>query len=369
MAVAADVTEQVDARHELEKVTDTLKLSMEAANLGTWRMDKGSDNLIVSDIARKIHGIPLGTELSYKETLSVVVPEHRQRFAQAVETALANKGRFSEDYQVQPFDGSKRKWLNSTGKVELDANGEVTGVIGTILDITESKEDDLRKNDFIGMVSHELKTPLTSLSGYAQMLNLNAGRKSDDFVKDKSDRIRTQVRKMTTMINGFLNVSRLESGKIALQKRDFDLNDLIKEIVEETEMTSGSHDIIFEPTDTISLNADRDKIGTVLSNLFSNAVKYSPKGKRISIRAIVDNDDVTVSVHDEGMGIKAHDLEKLFDRYYRVDNKDTQHIAGFGIGLYLCAEIIERHEGKIWADSVPGNGSTFYFSLPLSVFR
>ncbi|MFD0751892.1 ATP-binding protein [Mucilaginibacter calamicampi] len=365
MAVAADVTEQVSARLELEKVTDTLKLSMEAANLGTWRTDWGTDNLFVSEIARNIHGIPADEELSFDKTLSVIVPEHRDRFLQAVLTAVETKSRFSEDYQIQPYDGTKRKWLNSTGKVELDTSGEVVGVIGTILDITESKEDELRKNDFIGMVSHELKTPLTSLSGHTQILNLHAKKTNDAFAKERLDKIGSQVKKMTSLINGFLNVSRLDSGKIALQKNDFDLNKLIGEMINESDLDNGSHEVIFNPIGEIVLNADRDKISSVLSNLFSNAVKYSPKGKRIDVNASVNNKHVTVTVRDEGMGIKAHDLQKLFDRYYRVQSKDTQQIAGFGIGLYLSAEIIERHHGRIWAESEMGVGSTFHFTLPL----
>ncbi|OOQ61552.1 ATP-binding protein [Mucilaginibacter pedocola] len=366
IAVAADVTGQVLSRQELEKVTDTLKLSMDAANLGHWRTDWGTDNLIVSDIARNIHGIPLGTDLSFDETLSVVVPEHRERFLQAVLSAVETKGRFSEDYQIQPFDGGKRKWLNSTGKVELDKNGEVIGVIGTILDITESKEDDLRKSDFIGMVSHELKTPLTSLSGYAQMLSLHARRTDDTFAKDKLEKVTTQVKKMTSMINGFLNVSRLESGKIALKKSLFDANALVAEIITDAELDITGYEVEFTPGGQITVNADRDKIGTVLSNLFSNAIKYSGKGKKITISTQSSDGELTICVRDEGMGIKPHDLEKLFDRYYRVDNQDTQYIAGFGIGLYLSAEIIERHEGRIWVESTVGVGSAFYFSLPLS---
>ncbi len=366
MAVAADVTEQVIARLELEKVTDTLKLSMEAANLGTWRTDWGTDNLFVSDIARNIHGLPLHEELSFDKTLSIIVPEHRDRFLQSVLNAVKTKGHFNEDYQIQPFDGGKRKWLNSTGKVELNNSGEVVGVIGTILDITETKEDELRKNDFIGMVSHELKTPLTSLSGHTQILNLHARKNDDSFAKERLEKINSQVKKMTALINGFLNVSRLESGKIALHKTQFDLHELIAEMIIESDLDNGNYAVNFNPIGEIMLNADRDKVGAVLSNLFSNAVKYSPKGKKIGIITSVNNNQVLVSVRDEGMGIKPHDLEKLFDRYYRVQSKDTQHIAGFGIGLYLSAEIIERHNGKIWAESIIGEGSTFYFMLPVS---
>jgi PAS domain S-box-containing protein len=370
MAVAADVTSTVLARKELEKankdlekVNDTLNLAMDASGMGIWQTEWGTDELLVSDRARHIHGIPLGTKLSFEETLVVVVPEHRDRFQQAILNAVKNKGGFSENYQVQPFDGSKRKWLNSTGKVGLDENGEVRSVIGTILDITETKEDELRKDDFIGMVSHELKTPLTSLNGYSQLLYMHAQRTGDDFAKDKLDKMTNQFKKMTTLINGFLNVSRLESGKIHLNKDAFELNALIREMVEETELHMTSHQISFDAGNDVQIFADRDKIGSVLSNLLGNAIKYSPNGAPIEISSQGNNGEVIVSIKDHGLGIKKADQEKLFDRYYRVGNH--QNIAGFGIGLYLSAEIIERHEGKIWVDSDVGKGSDFKFLLPI----
>ncbi|MCD8739146.1 ATP-binding protein [Mucilaginibacter roseus] len=366
IAVAADVTEQVTAREELEKVTDTLKMALDAANLGTWRTDWGSDKLFVSDIARRIHGIPLGTDLSFNETLQIIVDEHRERVLQAIVAAVESKGRFSEDYQVQPVNGSPKKWLNTTGKVELDENGEVIGVIGTILDITESKEDSQRKDDFIGMVSHELKTPLTSLNGYSQLLQIHARKNQDGFAKDKLDKVTAQIRKMTTLINGFLNVSRLEAGKIQLNKEPFELNKLIAETIEDASAGTLTHSLIFEPTQDITVAADRDKINSVVYNLISNAVKYSPNANEVKVKSYVNNDSAVVSITDKGMGVKHEDQEKLFDRYYRVEGNHMKNIAGFGIGLYLSAEIVKRHCGEIWVQSEPDMGSTFSFSLPLA---
>lgn len=167
------------------------------------------------------------------------------------------------------------------------------------------------------------------------------------------------------MINGFLNVSRLESGKIVIDKSNFDVDDLIREVLAEAELTTTSHHFIFEPCAQTTVNADRDKISSVISNLISNAVKYSPKGKVIKIKCELLPNHAQVSVQDEGMGIKQQDLGKLFERYYRVATTHTQHISGFGIGLYLSAEIIHRHEGRIWAESESGVGSTFYFTIPL----
>jgi PAS domain S-box-containing protein len=365
MAVAADVTEQVTARKNVENISDRLRLAMDASGMGIWQTVWGSDLLEVSPKARAIHGIHPDEVLSFDKTLSVVVPEHRDRFQQAILDAVEKKGRFSENYQIQPFDDSKRKWLNSTGKVELNEQGEVISVIGTILDITESKEDELRKNDFIGMVSHELKTPLTSLNGYTQLLKIHARKSDDNFTNEKLDKINNQVKKMSTLINGFLNVSRFESGKIHLDKQKFDLSQLIAEMIEESELDIETNQLEYLNRHETEVTADRDKIGSVLSNLFSNAIKYSGGKKTVKVKSVVDEEGITVSVSDEGMGIKPHDLEKLFDRYFRVEGPTTINISGFGIGLYLSAEIIKRHEGKIWATSEVGKGSTFYFQLPV----
>ncbi|AMR32304.1 hypothetical protein A0256_13190 [Mucilaginibacter sp. PAMC 26640] len=362
IAVASDVTTQVTARLELQKAGDTLQLAMDSANMGFYRITLATDHLEVSPRARIIHAISPDEVLNYDSTLRVVVPEHRERFSGAIAKAVENKGSFCEDYQIQPFDGSKRRWLNSTGKVELDVKGDVISVVGTIFDITESKEDELRKNDFIGMVSHELKTPLTSLSGFSQMGLMNAKKKDDVFNGNLFEKVNSQVQKMNTLVNGFLNVSRLDSGKIHLSLLPFDLRALINDVVDEVSLTAGGQSFEVH-CEKISIIADRDKIGTVLTNLLSNAVKYA-KNKKVTVSCTSDKTKVTVTVSDEGIGIKAADLPHLFERYYRVENSQTQHISGFGIGLYLSKEIIERHSGRIWAESELGKSSVFCFTLP-----
>ena len=225
--------------------------------------------------------------------------------------------------------------------------------------------EELRKNDFIGMISHELKTPLTSLSGYIQLLQTKA--KTDDkFTSLALGKSGLQVKKMITMITGFLNVSRLESGKIVLHKQTFRLDELIENVIEDISLTELGHVIINEPCVPIYVDADLDKIGNVISNLVSNAIKYSPNGTDIRIHCTSTEGMVQVSVEDKGMGIAPADLEHLFERYYRVEGEHTQLISGFGIGLYLCAEIVGIHKGRIWAESTVGQGSTFHFSLPLA---
>jgi PAS domain S-box-containing protein len=246
-----------------------------------------------------------------------------------------------------------------------NSEGVITGVSKIARDISERKQDEVRKNDFIGMVSHELKTPLTSLTAIVQMANQKLKNSEDPFLAGAMEKANTQVKRMSTMINGFLNISRLESGKIYIDKQHFNLDELITEMIDEARLTVSSHTFSFEPCVPLPIDADRDKIGSVISNLLSNAVKYSPKGKLITIRCAVFKGSAQVSVQDEGIGIKPNELDKLFERYYRVSSNHTQHISGFGIGLYLSAEIIERQGGKIWAESESGKGSTFFFTLPL----
>ena len=168
------------------------------------------------------------------------------------------------------------------------------------------------------------------------------------------------------MINGFLNISRLESGKIMIDKTGFDLKLLIEEIIEEMQLTVSSHQIeLLDCAGPLEIHADRDKINSVVSNLISNAIKYSPDADNVKISCLSRPEEVCISVTDTGIGIKASDSVKIFDRYYRVESNSTRTISGFGIGLYLSAEIVHRHGGRIWVESEFGQGSTFYFSLPV----
>lgn len=170
---------------------------------------------------------------------------------------------------------------------------------------------------------------------------------------------------MTSLINGFLTISQLEAGKISLHRQEFDISALISEVLDEFTSAPIKHNIVVHKCDSLFVDADREKISQVIYNLISNAIKYSPEGKNIEVSCGTLNDVLQVSITDEGMGIKPDDQKKLFDRYHRVANVNTQSISGFGLGLYLSTEIIQRHDGKMWVESELGKGSTFYFSLPL----
>jgi signal transduction histidine kinase len=166
------------------------------------------------------------------------------------------------------------------------------------------------------------------------------------------------------MINGFLDVSRFEAGGLTISKTAMSLKELLIEVVEETRLVANTHTIELLCEDSLIVEADHDKISSVISNLISNAIKYSPRGTAIKVSGTIRDGSAVVSVQDRGAGIRPDDAKKIFERYYRAEDKSTRHVAGFGIGLYLCAEIMQKHDGKLWFDSEAGKGSTFYFSLP-----
>jgi len=284
----------------------------------------------------------------------------------AIEANISKGIKCDIEYPLRGFHDGKIRWVRANGDLSLDQEGKPTYFTGVVHDITVHKQDELRKNDFIAMVSHELKTPLTSMQGYVQLLALRAKNDEDTFSMSKLEKVHSQVKKMTTLINGFLNTSSFEAGKIYLNEQRFEINDLLNEVVEEVTLITANHNFVVMPSPKVSVKADRDKIGQVINNFLTNAVKYSPKGKNIDISCKESNGNIQVSVKDQGIGIKPQDQEKLFDRYYRIESVQNQTISGFGLGLYLSAEIIHRHKGKVWVESEMGKGSTFYFSLPLT---
>lgn len=365
-----DITEQIISRTALEGAYEQARLAKEAAQLGTFDLDLVKGTMEWDDRCRLLFGISHQEAVTYeKDFLPGLHESDRDRINQIIKNAYNRKltnGNYDVEYRTVGVEDGHVRWVKAKGKVFFDPDDVPIRFIGSVLEITDQKENELRKNDFIGMVSHELKTPLTSLKAYVQILNGRAKKEGNGFAGSTLDKVELQINKMSTMINGFLNVSRLESGKIHLDKSSFKMDDLVREIIAETALVMSSHVITLIPCDCILVTADRDKIGQVINNLISNAVKYSPRGKVVEVMCLRVGDNAQVSVKDEGMGIREQDKDRLFDRFYRVETTHTQNIAGFGIGLYISAEIIRIHEGEIWLESQKGVGSTFSFSLPLA---
>ncbi|TCD12041.1 PAS domain S-box protein [Pedobacter frigidisoli] len=351
--------------HMLEDSEVALRLAIEAADFGTWHINSVTREFITSVRLRELFGYRADEEITIEQALAQITEEYRSFVSQKLEKAIYGGGNYDVTYPVVGFHDNQMRWLRAIGNLKTDPSGQFSSFTGVVMDVSEFKKDEQRKNDFIGMVSHELKTPLTSIGAYVQLLQKTANSKGDNSGTLIMDKAINQVRKMNKMINGFLNVSRLESGKISVEKQPFDMAELLTEISADITPTITRHHIIFEPVEFTMVNADRDKIAQVIGNLISNAVKYSPAGSTINVACIQVGNEVKLSVTDHGIGIKPEDFEKVFQRYYRIESNMSGTVSGFGIGLYLCHEIIQRHGGKIWVDSEVGKGSVFSFMMQM----
>ncbi|MES2375261.1 MAG: ATP-binding protein [Bacteroidota bacterium] len=219
-----------------------------------------------------------------------------------------------------------------------------------------------KKDEFIGLASHELKTPLTSISGYLQLLGTMI---TDEKGKRFLAKTILQVKKLNALVSDLLDVSSIEAGKLRFTIERFDILHVIENVIELFAHGNNNHHITLE-TDVpeLYINGDAHRIEQVINNLLTNAIRYAPGSNQIIISLYREKNTVKVGVRDFGAGIAPEKLEQIFSRFYRVDEANP-NISGLGIGLYLSDEIITRHNGKIWAESELGVGSTFWFTLPL----
>ncbi|MCQ6959042.1 PAS domain S-box protein [Mucilaginibacter aquariorum] len=220
-----------------------------------------------------------------------------------------------------------------------------------------------KKDEFIGLASHELKTPMTSLNGYLQIIDRSLP--DDDKNKLFIQKALAQINKLSGLISDLLDVSKIEAGKLPFTYAVFNLPQLIDEVVDLMQYSTKSHRIIVcSDIDDLLVNADRQRIEQVVINLISNAIKYSPQADHINISVSQQDSKAIVAVQDFGIGINKEQHDRIFSRFYRVDDL-AAHISGLGIGLYISNEIITRHQGKLSVDSETGKGSTFKFEIPI----
>jgi signal transduction histidine kinase len=228
--------------------------------------------------------------------------------------------------------------------------------------LQEVKQNQQRKDEFIGIASHELKTPLTSVKGYTELLNMIEDKQPN---KQYVQKVLDNVIKLEKLVQDLLDVSKIQSGQLELTMKKFDVDQLIDETIASVQMISGTHSITRENhTGHILVSGDRQRIEQVLTNLLSNAIKYSPGENQVSVSSSKTDKDVIIKIRDYGIGVAKDERQNIFERFYRAKGTSIT-ISGFGLGLYICRDIIKRHKGKIWVEEEGDKGSAFYFSLPL----
>ena len=260
-------------------------------------------------------------------------------------------------------DGTYRWHLNRAIPLRND-DGEIILWVGTATDIEDQKREMERKDEFIGIASHELKTPLTSLKGYLQLI---ASYKKDELppaIKTYIAKANVSINKLQHLVNDLLDVSKIQAGRLEYRLTTVNIADLVKQSVENAEHVYPAYKFENESEAGLLVNGNAERLEQVLMNLINNAVKYSPVNKTITIKTVKQPDSIKVSVTDYGIGLSAEQTERIFERFYRVEDKKFM-ASGLGMGLYISTEIVNAHNGKLGVESEPGKGSTFYFELPL----
>ena len=265
-------------------------------------------------------------------------------------------------YRVMHKNG-KHIWIESA-MTNLIHDPNVGAVVLNYHDISERMLLESQKDDFISIATHELKTPVTSIKAYAQVLQSRFEKEGNTEAVRMLSKMDLQLNKLTNLIRDLLDATKVAAGKLQFHEGSFDLTELVKDIVDEMQMTTTKHLITKKLAPTKIISGDRDRIGQVITNLLSNAIKYSPNSKKIFVSTQTGKNEVQLRVQDFGIGVPKKKLKRVFDRFFRVgDAEDT--FGGLGLGLFISSEIVKRHGGRIWVDSVEGEGSIFRVALPI----
>ena len=238
-------------------------------------------------------------------------------------------------------------------------------IVGSVRDITRFREAEELKSTFISIISHELKTPVALIKGYAGTLRREDAEWDAATVRESAAVIEEEADRLTQLIDNLLDASRLQAGGLKLNLGDVALDQMAQRLVEKFRTQTSQHvlSVDFPPTWPL-VQADAARLEQVLSNLIGNAIKYSPTGGAVRVTGRVLPDEVIVSVSDEGIGIPVEEQARIFERFYRVDDALSRRTAGSGLGLYLAKAVIDAHGGRIWVESAPGHGASFSFALP-----
>lgn len=257
--------------------------------------------------------------------------------------------------------------LRSEFSVVLRETGFVTGLVCVLTDITEQEKTEQERRDFVSNVSHELRTPLTSVKSYSDAL-LDGALQDEEVAQQFVSVIQSESNRMIRMVSNLLELSKIDGGQIMLSCDLIDFKRLVNHIIDRVVFTlddTENYNIVRKFTSReIFVDIDQDRMTQVIDNLLNNAIKYSPDGGQITITIAEEHDKVILSIEDQGLGISQVNLQHLFERFYRVDKARSRQQGGSGLGLAISKEVVELHGGRIWVESIEGEGSIFSFSLP-----
>lgn len=367
MGTVTDITERKKAEDAVRESEERLRIALNAGKIGVWDWDLKQQTLTWTENVYKIHGVsPKHFSVNFESFINLIHPQDRGQVLKAVEESVQGTAPFMVEFRIITPKGDTR-WIYTSARLMRNARGEAERMLGATIDITDRKELEQEKSDFMSMASHELKTPLTSIQIFVNLLESHLPEDSKEKVGYYLYRITEQMHRLADLINDLLDVSRIETGKLRLNKEKFSIDELLFDTIESIKPTARDQTIVFKDRIKAEVYADRYRLYQVIINLLTNAIKYSPKGKQIIVSVKKNRKEVIVSIKDFGIGIKADKQEKIFEKLYQVSDPKEKTYPGLGLGLYISKEIIDRHKGKIWVESEGRDkGSTFFFTLPVA---
>lgn len=356
VTVNRDIAEQKKASEKLQEQAKLLQMANDAFIV------QDNENKIVSwnKGAEKVYGFSEKESLGKKAMtlLKTVLPDSLDE----IQGVIKKQGVWTGELQHTTKSGRQvivdSRWV-------LLRDGKSPQYLEVNRDITERVKIEKQREEFISIASHELKTPVTSLKAYGQVLQARFAKKDEEHSVMMLSKMDAQINKLNNLITDLLDVSKIEGGRLQFQNNFFSFDELVHEIVEEVQRTTEKHTITVYGKTGRKIYGDRDRIGQVIINLLTNAIKYSPQSDKVIVTSLATKKEVKVCVQDFGVGIPKDKLPHVFERFYRVPGKTHDTVPGMGIGLYISSEIVKRQGGSIWAESIQGESSTFCFTLPV----
>ena len=361
MVLAIEVTDKVVARRSIEEMEERARLAVEAAEIGTFDLDLVHRTMLTSERFNAIFGFD--RNVPWKLFSDVIHPDDKTARETAHKDALKTGKLFYEARVIHP--DKSLHWIRVQGNVYYDVANKPKRILGTLLDITNYRRLEQQKDDFISIASHELKTPITSLKASLQLLERLKADPSSKMLPKLIDQSIRSMQKISTLVDDLLNVSRTKESQLTLNKITFKMGELLQNCCNHVRV-AGKYTLTIEGDKELEVYADEHAIDQVMINFVNNAVKYAPDSLEIFMDIEKTGDMVKVAITDKGPGIPPEKVPHLFDRYYQAQPGGFNN-SGLGLGLYISAEIIRKHGGQIGVNSELGEGSTFWFTLPVGV--
>lgn len=344
---------------DLQESKEDLSRALEAANLGNFDADMNTGVILCSDRCNENFGRAKGSSTTISELVQSILPGYREKVSNAIHASFKNNKPYDIEYQVKWPDGSIH-WVQVNALPRYDEQGIPSKMVGFTQLVTDKKNYQLRKDEFLSVASHELKTPISVLSANLQLLDRAKHKIENRMVINLIESCNTSISKVTTMLEELLDVGRYAEGNPELNKKRFDL----LEVVEESclHLIPELRKKIRIKGQNLNLLADRIRIEQVIVNFINNACKYAPDSEFITVEIFREKNSVKLALSDQGPGIPESQIPFVFNRYWQSDSFKNN---GSGLGLYISAEIIRKHQGEIGVESQVGVGTTFWFRLPL----